>query len=99
MSRRIVTKSGLLRPQFIPAQRVWLPLPRLLGRIMIELAGGPAPATEIARRCGVGIDELDAAAPRLRGHAVALRLPDGGHMLASHRESASALFDAMEAHR
>lgn len=66
---------------------------------MIELAGGPAPATEIARRCGVGLDELDAVAPRLRGHVVALRLPDGGHMLASHRESASALFDAMEAHR
>ncbi len=97
-TRRVVKGELMPRPRFIPAQRVWLPLPQLLGRVMIELSAGPATATAVARRCGVGLDELDAAAPSLRGHVVALRVP-GDHMLATWSESASALFDAMEPHR
>lgn len=88
-----VGASGIARP-FVPAQRVHVSPVTLAGRVAIVLAlHGALTVAELARRCGVTVEELEAVAPSLRHHAEALRI--GNELLVyGRRESWAAIWEA-----
>ena len=77
----------------IPLQRVFVPPQRLLGRAVMALFLGPLTADQLAKRCGVDLEELADVAALLRPHAEALRIGEGW-LVFGRWESWSAVHEA-----
>jgi len=91
---RRVGASGLAQA-FVPVQRVFVPKVQLLGRAIMALMLGPLPAPELAKRCGVEVEDLADCVEMLRPHVQAIRLGEV-HLVFGLWESWAAIHEARE---